>query len=335
MHKISRRKFGLLAAAPLLGLGLVPAFAPTATAQTYPTRPVRLIVPYPAGGGTDIIGRVAAEGLSEGLGQQVFVDNRPGAGGSIGAAQAAKLEADGYTLLMAALTSHAINMTLQPNPGFDLRRSFAPVSMVGAMGLALVVHPSVPVKTVAELVALAKAEPEKLSFASAGIGSPQHLAAEMFMAMSGTKLVHVPYRGAGPAIADVLGGHVPVFFDTIPGTLSHIKSGKLRVLAVTTPTESEFLPGVPALASLGFPGYSVSPKFGILAPAGTPEPIIARLSETVGKFLKSPKMIETMQAQSISITPGGPAETARVIEQEIALWEKVIKEAGVKLEEKK
>ena len=329
MSEIARRR------ALLSGLALGAALAAgRAAAQSYPTRPVRLVVPYPAGGGTDIIGRVTAEGLSEALGQQVFVDNRPGAGGSVGAAQAARAEPDGYTLMMAALTSHAINMSLQPHPGFDLRTSFSPIAMVGTMGLALVVNPAVPAKTVAELVALAKAEPGKLSFASAGAGSPQHLAGEIFAAMSGIKLVHVPYRGAGPAMTDVLGGHVPIFFDTIPATLPHIKADKLRVLAVTTPTPSEFLPGVPTLASLGFAGYEVGAKFAVLAPAGAPAPVIARVGEEVGKLLKSARMIEAMKAQGISITPGGPAETARIIEQEIAFWQKAIKESGAKLDEK-
>lgn len=334
MRDINRRKFNLLAAGPLLGPALSSVLPRTAAAQTYPVRPIRLIVPYPAGGGTDIIGRVTAEGLTSELGQPCIVDNRAGAGGSIGAAQAAKMAPDGYTLLMAALTSHAINMTLQPTPGFDLRRSFAPISTVGAMGLALVVHPSLSVNTVAELVAKAKAEPGKLSYASAGIGSPQHLAGEMFVARSGLKLNHISYRGAGPAMADVLGGHVPIIFDTIPGALPHIKSGKLRVLAVTTPTESEFLPGVQPLASQGFPGFAVSPKFGILAPVGTPEPIISQLNTAVMKFLKSPKMVEVMNSQSISITPGGPKETARTIDEEIAMWAELIKSAGIKLEEK-
>jgi len=327
MPEISRRAALLLGAASL-------AIGSAARAQSYPTRPVRLIVPYPAGGGTDIIARVTAEGLSEALGQQMFVDNRPGAGGSVGAAQASRAEPDGYTLIMAALTSHAINMWLQPNPGFDLRTSFSPVSMVGTMGLALVVNPSVPAKSVAELVALAKEQPGKLGFASAGAGSPQHLAGEMFAAMSGTKLVHVPYRGAGPAMTDVLGGHVPIFFDTIPATREHIKGGALRALAVTTAEPSEFLPGVPTMASLGFPGFEVGAKFAILAPAGAPEPVVARVNEEVGKLLKSRKMVDAMRSQGISITPGGPAETAKAIAQEIALWEKVIKDSGVKLDDK-
>ena len=328
MPEIDRRL--LLAMGAVAGLAAIPA----ARAQSYPTRPIRLVVPYPAGGGTDIIARVTAEGLSEALGQQMFVDNRPGAGGSVGAAQAGRAEPDGYTLMMGALTSHAINMWLQPHPGYDLRSSFSPVSMVGTMGLALVVHPALPARNVAELVALAKAEPGKLSYASAGAGSPQHLAGEMFATMSGTKIVHVPYRGAGPAMTDVLGGHVPIFFDTIPATMQHIKGGLLRALAVTTPAPSEFLPDVPPLSSLGFPGYEVGAKFAILAPAGIQEAIVARLGLEVGKLLRSAKMMDAMRGQGISITPGGPAETAKVITQEIALWEKVIKEAGVRLEEK-
>lgn len=298
----------------------------------YPSKFIKLVVPYAAGGGTDIIGRVVAEGLSTNFSQQVIVENRVGAGGSLGAAQVAKASPDGYTLLMGALTSHAINMSLQSDPGFDLNKSFAPVVLVGTMGLVLVVHPSLDVKSVAELIAMAKAEPGKLGYASAGSGSPQHLSGELFNAIAGTKLQHIPYRGAGPAMTDILGGHVKIMFDTIPGMLPHIKAGALRVLAVTTPERSEFLPDVPTMREQGLQGFSVGAKFGLLAPAGTPPDIVARVSEQTIRLLNSPKLIETTRAQGITLTPAGPNAMAGIIRDEIAMWDRTIKQADIKPE---
>ena len=241
------RRTLLISAVALVGAGIsvgAGAFAQ----ENYPTRPITLVVPYAPGGATDIIGRVVAEEVSNTIGQRVIVENRPGAAGSLGAAAVSRADPDGYTLLMGALTSHSINMSLQTKPGFDLKKNFAPITLAGNVGLALVVNPSVEAKSVQELIALAKAQPGKITYASAGAGSPQHLAGEMFNSMAGTKLVHAPYRGSGPAMTDMIGGHVQVMFDTIPSILPHVQGGKLRALGVTT-QEPNGLPASPGAAS--------------------------------------------------------------------------------------
>lgn len=298
--------------------------------ESYPSRPITLVVPYAPGGATDIIGRVIAEELSNSLGQRVVVENRAGAAGSVGAAGVARATPDGYTLLMGALTSHSINMSLQPKPGFDLQKSFTPVTLAGNVPLALVVHPSIEAKSVPELIKLAKSQPGALSYASAGAGSPQHLAGEMFNKLAGTNLSHVAYRGSGPAMTDMLGGHVKVMFDTVPSVLPHVQAGALRPLGVTTAEPTEFLPGVPTVASQGLNGFEVSSWFGVLAPAGTPEPVIKKLNEHIVKALESPKAREAMKLQGITPKPGTPQEAVRLIESEIAKWGDLVKSAGVK-----
>ncbi len=317
----------------LLGLtaALSMGSAPIATGQeTYPTRPITLVVPYAPGGATDIIGRVIAEELSNSIGQRVVVENRAGAAGSVGAAGVARTAPDGYTLLMGALTSHSINMSLQAKPGFDLQKNFVPVTLAGTVGLALVVHPSVPAKSIPELIALAKAQPGKLSYASSGAGSPQHLAGEMFNAKAGTNLSHVAYRGSGPAMTDMIGGHVQIMFDTIPSVLPHVQGGALRALAVTSREPSEFMPGVPTAISQGLEDFEVGSWFGVLAPVGTPEPILDKLNREIVKALGSPKAIEAMRVQGVTPKPGTPEEASRLIESEMRKWADLVKAIGLK-----
>ena len=318
----------------MAGLAALSAAGAASTAavgqETYPSRSITLVVPYAPGGATDIIGRVIAEELSNTIGQRVVVENRAGAAGSLGAAGVARAAPDGYTLLMGALTSHSINMSLQAKPGFDLQKSFTPITLAGNVGLALVVHPSVPANSVQELIALAKSQPGKLSYASSGAGSPQHLAGEMFNAKAGTRLSHVAYRGSGPAMTDMIGGHVQVMFDTIPSVLPHVQGGALKALAATTREPSEFLPGVPTVISQGIEDFEVGSWFGVLAPAGTPEPVLRKLNQEIVKALQSPKAIEAMRLQGVTPKPGTPEEAARLIDSEIRKWADLIKTIGLK-----
>jgi tripartite-type tricarboxylate transporter receptor subunit TctC len=308
------------------------ALAPGAMAQAYPTRPIMLLVPYAPGGATDIIGRVIAEELSNTIGQRVIVENRAGAAGSVGAAAVARAQPDGYTLLMGALTSHSINMGLQAKPGFDLKKDFAPVTLAGTVGLALVVHPSVQARTIPELIALAKARPDEFNYASSGNGSPQHLAGEMFNARAGTKLGHVPYRGSGPAMTDMIGGQVKVMFDTIPSVLQHVNAGSLKAIATTGREPSPFMPDYPTAIAQGLPDFEIGSWFGVLAPAGTPQPVIDKLNAEIGKALKSPRALEAMKLQGVTPKPGTPAEAAALIDSEMAKWSTLIKATGLKPE---
>ncbi len=320
----------LLGAAALASLALA---APATFAQAYPDKAVRLIVPYPPGGATDVIGRVMAQKLSAALGQQFVVDNRAGAGGSLGASVVAKAPADGYTLLMGALTSHSINAALSPaTVPYDINKSFAPVSIVGTVPLVFVVHPGVKANTLAELIALAKAQPGSLAFASSGNGSPQHLATEMFKRLVGVEVLHVPYKGSGPAMIDLVGGQVQAMIETAPAAQGHIKAGKLRALGTTTAQPVASLPGVPTVAQAGLAGFEVSSMFGIAAPAGTPEAVITRLNAALKTILVDPEVRESLLAQGAVATYTTPAEAAKAIQAEFAKWDKVIKEGNIKAE---
>ena len=258
-------------------LAIAGCFASGASAQSYPSKPVRMVIPYPPGGATDVIGRILALKLSESLGQQVVVDNRAGAGGNIGADLAAKAPGDGYTLLMGALTSHSINATLnRAQLTYSLERDFTPVSIVGVVPLVFVVNPGVPARTLTELIALAKSNPGSLSYASSGNGSPQHLAGELFKSMAGVDMLHVPYKGSGPAMTDLMGGQVLTMIETAPAALPHVKGGKLRAIATATAQRIAQLPDVPTASEAGLAGFEASSMFGILVPAATPRPVLAR-----------------------------------------------------------
>lgn len=318
------------ALAALVSLGLVPA---ASFAQGYPTKPITMIVPYPPGGATDIIGRVLAQKLSERLGQQVVIDNRSGAGGNIGAEAAARAKPDGYTLLMGAMTSHSINATLQKESNrFDLLKDFAPVSIVGTVPLVLVVHPGVPAKSLKEFIALAKSKPGALTMASSGNGSPQHLALEKFKLMTGTQMVHVPYKGSGPAMTDLIGGQITGMIETVPAAISFVKTDKLRPIMVTTARRIDSLPDVPTAKEAGLAEFEVSSMFGVAVPAGTPRPIIDRLNAELAKILVLPDVTAKLLEQGVYAEVTTPEQAARRLTEEVAKWAKVIKEASVKVE---
>ena len=300
-----------------------------AHAAAYPERPVTLVVPFPPGGATDGIGRVMAQQLSAALGQQVVVENRAGASGNIGADAVAKAAPDGYTLLMGALTSHSINASLEKLP-YDLEKDLTPVSIVGSVPLVLVVHPSVEATSLQQFVGMAKAKPGHFTYASSGSGAPQRLAAEMFKRQIGADMLHIPYKGSGPAMTDLMGGQVLTMFETVPASLPHIKAGKLRPIAVTTAQRVSMLPDVPTMAESGMPGFEVSSMFGIMAPAGTPKPIINRLNAELGKILQMPDVKEKMLQQGAYATYTTPEQAAQRIRNEIAMWAKVIREGNVK-----
>lgn len=328
--KTRRATLSVMAATALVALGATGA----AQAQSdYPNKPVRLVVPYAPGGATDVIGRVLAKQLSEALGQQFVVDNRAGAGGSLGAGQVAKSPADGYTLLMGAFTSHTINAALTPAvTPFDIHKSFSHISVVGTVPLVFVVNPNVPAKSVKELVALAKEKPGSVTFASAGNGSPQHLAIEMFKRQAQVDVVHVPYKGSGPALADLLGGQVNAMIDTVPAAQSQIKAGKLRALATTTKERVPSIPDVPTVVEAGLPEMQVSSMFALSAPAGTPAAVVQKINAALKVILSKQDVKDSMLAQGTIATYGTPDESTKIINAEYAKWAKLIKDSNIKAE---
>ena len=327
----SRRLAASALAVSVIAVAVFGALPLPAAAQDYPNKPIKLIVPYPPGGATDVIGRVMAQKLSVALGQQVVVDNRGGAAGSIGAAAAARSMPDGYTLLMGALTSHSINAVLYgAAAGFDIEKSFAPIAIVGVVPLVFVVNPAVNANTLMELVALAKASPGAITFASSGNGSPQHLAGELFQRMAGVKMLHVPYKGSGPAMNDLVGGQVQTMIETAPASLQLIKSGKLRALATATAQPVGTLPGVPTAAQAGLKDFEVSSMFGIVAPAGTPTQIIGKINAALKGILSQQEVRDSMLAQGAAATYTTPDEAAAAIRNEVAKWARVVKEGDIK-----
>jgi len=313
----------------LLGAALL-ATAALAQPAPYPTRPVSLIVPYPPGGATDVLARVMAEKLSAALGQPFIVENKGGAGGNLGARAAAQAKPDGYTLLMGAVTAHSISMTLAPDTsGYNIEKDFAPVTMVGSVPLMIVVNPTkVPATTLKDFIALAKAKPNGLTIASAGNGTTQHLGSELFKLMTKTEMVHVPYKGSGPAVSDLLGGQVDATFETGPAALAQVKAGRLKVLA--TATKERILPDTPTAAEAGLPGYEVAATYGVLAPAGTPQPIIDRLNAEIAKALALPDVKAKFEQQGVIPMHMTPEQTTQHIRGEVQKWAQVIKAANVK-----
>ena len=300
----------------------------------YPDRPIKLIVPYPPGGATDVIGRILAKNLGESLGQQVLVENRGGAGGNIGAEAVAKANPDGYTLLMGAVTSHSTMATLEKGKlRYDLLKDFTPVMIVGSVPLVVVVNPNVPVRTLKGLVDYAKPNPDKLNYASSGAGAPQRMGAEIFQKEAGIKITHVPYKGSGPAMTDLVAGQVNMMVETVPAALPFITAGQLRPLAVTTAKRISMLPNVPTTAESGMPALEVSSTFGVLAPVGTPVAIIDQLNSAIAKLLVNPEVKEAFLKQGVyAATPTKPKQSAELLAAEVKRWEKVIKEADIKAE---
>ena len=307
-------------------------FAASAFAQAYPGKPVRIIVPYSAGGGTDIVARAVGQKLSEAWGRSVIVDNRAGASGMIGAEAVAKAPADGYTLLMATPPEVAVNHHLYSKVSYSPERDFAPITLVAITPLVIATHPGVPAKNIRELVALAKAKPGTLGYATPGTGSTQHLTAEMLMSAAGIQLVHIPYKGAGQSIPDVLGGQVPVGIYGLLTIMQHAKAGKMRILAVTTLKRSSAAPDLHTLAESGFPGFDTSLWFGLLAPAATSKEVIGKVHAEVLRVLKLPDVVERIASQGADIVGNGPPEFAAFIAAESAKYARIIKQAGVKLD---
>ncbi len=325
--KVSQLKRALVTG---LAATAVWALAVPVMAQDYPNKPIKLIVPYPPAGATDVIGRVMAQKLSVALNQQVIVDNRGGAAGSIGAAAVASAAPDGYTLLMGAMTSHSISSVLnKKSVSFDMEKSFAPIAMVGTVPLVFVVHPSVKANTLAEFIALVKSKPGTMSVASSGNDSPQHLAAEMFQRVAGVQMLHVPYKGSGPAMTDLIGGQVNSMIETAPSAQAHIKAGKLRPLASATKERVPTLPEVPTATEAGLKGFEVSSMFGIAAPAGTPAPIVAKLNAALKSILSQQDVKDSMLAQGVFATYTTPEETTVALREEVAKWAKVIREGNI------
>lgn len=297
--------------------------------QRYPDKPVRVVVPSAPGGSSDTITRIVAQKLSGTLGQSIVVDNRAGAAGNIGADIVAKTPPDGYTLLVP-FGGHAINATLYRKLPYDLVKDFDPVILMVTVTGMLVVHPSLPVKSVKELIALAKARPGQIDFATPGIGNVVHLAGELFKIMVGVNIVPVPYRGSGPALAALLGGEVPVMFPNMPGTIGHVQAGRLRVLAVNSGQRSPLLPDVPTLAEAGVPGYEASTWFGVLAPSGTPKDIISKLNTEIARVLKAPEMVQALDREGAVAVGGSPEQFGAFIKAEIEKWGKVVQATGVR-----
>jgi tripartite-type tricarboxylate transporter receptor subunit TctC len=306
--------------------------ASVAFAQSYPNHAIRLVVPFPAGGTTDILARAAAQKLTETLGQSVVVDNRPGAGGNIGSELVAKAAPDGYTLLMGTVGTHAINPSLYTKMPYDHIKDFVPVVLVAGVPNVLVVNPSLPINSVADLIKLAKAKPGTINFASSGSGTSIHLSGELFKTMAGVDMTHVPYKGSAPALQDLMGGQVQIMFDNLPSSLALIKAGKLRAIAVTSLKRAPALPDVPTIAESGLPGFEASSWFGILAPAGTPAPIVAKINAEVNKWLQSPDAKEQLLAQGAEAAGGSPEQFVAHIRAETDKWAKVVKASGAKVD---
>ena len=323
IFRIQRRT--VLQAAAALACGCAMA---AASAQGYPTRPITIIVPFSAGGTTDILARIVGQGLTTELGQSVIVDNKPGAGGNIGASLAAKAQPDGYTLFMGTVGTHAINQALYKKMPFDPVKDFAPLTRVATVPNLLVAHPSQPFKTVKEVIAYAKAHPGDVTYGSPGSGSSPHVSGALFQSLTGAQITHVPYKGSAPAMSDLLGGQIAVMFDNMPSAIQHVRSGKLRPIAVTTAKRSPELPDVPTIAEAGVPGYEATSWFGMFAVAGTPKPVLDKLHAALAKVLSQPDVKKKIADQGGDVVVETPEQFAAFIKAETAKWGKVVKESG-------
>ncbi len=312
----------------VLATVLAPLAAP-ALAQDYPTKPVRMIVPFAAGGPADVYARFLAQRLQESLGQPFVVDDRPGGGSVIGTDAVAKSAPDGYTLLVMSNT-HTVNESLMPSKPFVLMRDFVGVAPINSSDLVLVVHPSVKANSIAELIALAKAQPGKMSYASSGPGTPYHMAGELFKSMAGVDILHVPYKGSAGARTDVLGGQVQMMFDAVTVMAPHAREGKVKALGTSGTTRSAVLPGVPTIAEAGVPGYETTIWLGVMAPKGTPAPIVAKLNAEIAKIVARQDVRDDWARQGAVPMAMTPAEFARFLDQDIVKWERVVKISGAK-----
>lgn len=317
-----------------LGLGLLSALALSgpSSAADFPERAITLVVPFAAGGSTDVVARIIAQKMSEDLGQQVIVQNVAGAGGNLGADNVARAEPDGYTILMGTVATHALNPLILKSTPYDPEKDFAPVSLLVIVPNVLVVNPELPAKNVQELLALLKAEPDKYSYASSGNGTPLHLSGELFKSMVGVSMQHIPYKGAGPALNDVIGNQVPIMFDNLPSSSGHIKAGTLRALAVTTAKRAPSFPDLPTIAESGIPGYETYTWNALFAPANTPADVVARLNASANKALTDPAVIERMKEFSATIVGSTPEELGAHVKAELAKWGPVVKGANIQME---
>ncbi len=323
------RRTGLktLAAATLAVASMGSALA----ADAYPDKPLTMVVPFSAGGTTDILARIVGQALGQELGQTIIIENKPGAGGNIGAQQASRAKADGYTLFMGTVGTHAINQALYKKLPYDPVKDFAPLSRVANVPNLLVAHPSRPYKTVQEMIAYAKKHPGEVTYGSPGSGASPHVSGALFQSMTGAEMTHVPYKGSAPAISDLLGNQIAVMFDNMPSAIQHVRSGKLRPIAVTTAKRSPELPDVPTIAEAGVPGYEATSWFGLWAVAGTPAPILTKLQTALTKVLKDPAVAKKIADQGGEVVIETPAQFDAFIKSEAAKWGKVVKESGAEV----
>ena len=319
------------ASALFAGLIALPASAQTQAQAPYPTRPVTVIVPQSAGGANDTIARIVVQKLSEVMGQTFLVDNRPGAGGNIGTAQAAKAKPDGYTLMLTTNSAQVINPAIYKNTGFDPVKDFEPVGLVANAGYVLVANAAFPANTVAELIAQAKAKPGAISYASAGNGTLNHLIGEMFKRSAGISMLHIPYKSSAGAAIDVAGGQIPVSVQSLPSALPFLQSGKIKVLGVVNQKRLASLPNVPTIGET-LPGFGSTPWYGLLAPAGTPKDIIDKLQAGIAKTLASKDVVDKLAAQGCEVLTGGPAQFAALIQGDLPLWSKIVKDSGARID---
>jgi tripartite-type tricarboxylate transporter receptor subunit TctC len=331
-HYLSRRTV----LASMLGLGALTALGasipmPAAAQADYPSRPITLVVPFPAGGSTDLVARLVGAGIGKALGQQVVVENRGGAGGNVGSSAVARAKPDGYTILMGTVATHALNPALYKKMPYDAVEDFAPISLLALIPNVLVVNADFPARTVQELIDLLKANPGKYSYASSGNGTPLHLSGELFKSLAGVEMSHVPYKGAGPALIDVMGGHVPIMFDNLPPSLEHIRSGKLRGLAVTTKDRAASIPELPTIADT-LPGYETYSWNALFAPAGTPKPVIDKLNAASLATLADPEVKAKLQDLSTTVMGSTPEELASHVKAELAKWAPVVKASGAQID---
>ena len=327
MTKLKMKKWLSGALVCLSGVSI----AGLAQAQSWPTKPIKLIVPYPPGGGTDVIARIVQEPLAKELGQQVIIDNRGGAGGSIGSALAAQSPSDGYTVLFT-LSSHTINPAIYTKLPFDTEKDFSSVVTVASLPQILVANPNFPAKTVKEVIEMAKAKPGSISYASVGNGSPGHLAGAMMATDAGVDMTHIPYRGGGPAVTDVMAGQVPLLWVSIPAAAQFVKAGKLRALAVSTVKRSAVFPDVPTMVESGFKGFEVDSWYAMFVPAKTPQAIIDRINKAAVNVLAQPEVKERLLGQGAEAVGDTPAQLSGVVKKEIAKWKQVVKSANIKVD---